>query len=205
MSRQAKAAFFDGLAPHWDDGQERFSLAAALEAGLEGFALGGEETVLEVGCGTGNLTAALLPRLSLGGRVVALDISLGMVAVARAKVGDRRVGWVVAAAEALPLREATCHRAVCLGVWPHLEDPGAAAKELARVLSPHGKLHIWHLSSREEINRVHAAAGGPVAGDLLPPAAEVANLLSRCGFVVTTRRDDEGGYLVSARRGEEGG
>jgi len=41
-----------------------------------------DETVLDVGCGTGNLTGALLARLSATGRVIAVDISPRMIEVA---------------------------------------------------------------------------------------------------------------------------
>jgi trans-aconitate 2-methyltransferase len=58
---------------------------------LDRLPLRGDETVLDAGCGSGHVTAALLERLP-GGRVIALDSSPGMLAQARetlARFGDR--------------------------------------------------------------------------------------------------------------------
>jgi len=50
---------------------------------LDRLALRGDETVLDAGCGTGRVTRALLERLPRG-RVIAVDASPAMIAVARA-------------------------------------------------------------------------------------------------------------------------
>jgi trans-aconitate 2-methyltransferase len=44
--------------------------------------------VLDVGCGTGRVTEALLALVPLG-RVLAIDASTDMVALARARLGER--------------------------------------------------------------------------------------------------------------------
>ncbi len=198
MNTAVKASYFDDLAGSWDGWHDLPSVAAALAAGLEELGVGRDERVLDVGCGTGNLTAALLQRLSPTGRVIAVDISPRMVATARAKIRDPRVGWQVAGVEALPLPRGSCDRAICLAVWPHVDDRAAATAELARVLRSGGALHIWHLAGREEINRIHRSASGPISADLLPPAGETAALLERFGFAVVAALDDAQRYLVSA-------
>lgn len=58
---------------------------------LERLVLGGDETVLDAGCGTGRVTEMLLKRLPRGG-VVALDASAAMLSEARPRLapfGDR--------------------------------------------------------------------------------------------------------------------
>jgi trans-aconitate 2-methyltransferase len=55
---------------------------------LDRLALRGDETVADLGCGTGRITAALLERLPRG-RVVAVDGSASMVARARETLGER--------------------------------------------------------------------------------------------------------------------
>src|SRR5262245_39963812 len=56
--------------------------------------LRGDETVLDAGCGTGQVTATLLERLPHG-RVIALDGSVQMLAAARERfAGDTRVAFV---------------------------------------------------------------------------------------------------------------
>jgi trans-aconitate 2-methyltransferase len=67
--------------------------------------LRGDECVLDVGCGTGRLTALLLDRLEAG-YVVGLDVSSNMLEAARAYLSPRfgrRVSFARADATALPL------------------------------------------------------------------------------------------------------
>jgi SAM-dependent methyltransferase len=59
------------------------------------------ETVLDLACGTGVTTAAVLERLGGCGRVVAVDRSPEMLAVARRRVNEPRVDWRCAPAEML--------------------------------------------------------------------------------------------------------
>ena len=195
-----RAAFFDAIADKWDGWDDLVTLGRRMSAGLSRMGLGPEETVLDIGCGIGNLTAALLAKLGQAGRVVAVDISPRMLDVARGKIRDPRVTWHVAGAESLPIPDAIADRIMCFSVWPHLRDQGAVLWEIACVLRPAGNLHIWHLSPKEKINHIHTSSDGPISGDLLLPASETAASLRNAGFEVLEMVDDAEQYLVSARK-----
>ncbi len=192
--------YFDSIAEEWDGWMDLDRVTARLANGLDAFGIGPDETVLDIGCGTGNLTRALLGRLSDQGRVLAVDISPWMIAAARRKIDDRRVRWLVADATRLSLPSAAADRAICFSVWPHFPKPAAVAHELHRILGPGGLLHVWHIDSRETINHIHAEAGEAVRGDVLRPAKEVARLLQAAGFYPQAEVDDDDEYLVSARK-----
>jgi trans-aconitate 2-methyltransferase len=64
--------------------------ASEVLARLEGIAP--DATVLDVGCGTGRVTEALLALVPQG-RVLAVDASADMVALARRRLGDRAQVW----------------------------------------------------------------------------------------------------------------
>ena len=198
MSVNPRVEFFDGIAEKWDGWEDLPALAGKLAAGLDEMGVGPGEVVLDVGCGTGNLTRALLAHLSPAGRVVAVDISPRMIAVARAKVADARVAWHAVDARRLPLADASCDRVICYSVWPHFDDREAVAGELRRVLRPGGHLHVWHLSARARINDIHAGAGPAVRHDVLAPVGETAALLAGAGFDVVTADETAERYLVSA-------
>jgi len=198
MTANPRAAFFDGIADKWDGWEDLEVLRQRMAAGLREIGLGPGETVLDVGCGTGNLTLALLDHLSPAGCIHAVDLSRRMIEVARAKVADDRVSWYVEDATRLPLAVASCDRVLCFSVWPHFEDRRAVTTELMRILRPGGSLHVWHLSGRQRINEIHATAGEAVRGDVLPPAGETADLLAAMGLRVTAAVDAADRYLVTA-------
>jgi ubiquinone/menaquinone biosynthesis C-methylase UbiE len=94
--------------------------------------------VLEVGCGTGVLAAALAEREAA--RVWAVDVEPAMLEVARARV-PASVGLKAGRAEALHFRGEWFERAVMRQVVQHVER-ARALPELARVLAPGGRAVI---------------------------------------------------------------
>ena len=91
--------------------------------------------VLDVGCGTGRLSAELAAR---GARVWGVDPSAEMLREARVRC-DRAVGLRQASAERLPFRDGWFERAV-LRLVMHVVDRERALPELVRVLSPGGRV-----------------------------------------------------------------
>jgi trans-aconitate 2-methyltransferase len=79
------------IAREWD-GATYDRVSAPMEAmGLEVLArlqLSGDETVVDAGCGSGRVTAALLERLP-DGRVIAVDAAPSMIETARERLGAR--------------------------------------------------------------------------------------------------------------------
>jgi len=112
----SRIAFFDRLATVWDNTSSLEKIAPPLGAVVDTWDVKPAETILDVGCGTGNLTAVLLQRLGTDGRVVGLDISTVMLQHAKAKVNDPRATWLECPAEDVPLPEAVFHRIICFSV-----------------------------------------------------------------------------------------
>lgn len=193
-----RSAFFDAIADKWDGWDDLDVLQKRMAAGLAHFGLKPHEAVVDIGCGTGNLTSALLTALAGTGKVLAVDISPRMIEVARAKVHDGRVTWHVGTAESLPVDDASVDRIVCFSVWPHLVDHQTTLAEFARVLRPGGFLHIWHLISRQKVNEIHGSAGEAVRGDHLHPASDTAATLATAGYQVHEAVEDAEHYLVTA-------
>jgi SAM-dependent methyltransferase len=134
MSSRATSHFdrlardYDALRPVDDGWWEVFE--ALVRAGdLRG------RRVLEVGCGTGRLAAALADRAAA--RVWAVDASSEMAAAARASGVTVRV----APAEQLPFRDGWFERVV-MRMVVHLLDAPAALAEARRVLRPDGILAV---------------------------------------------------------------
>ena len=111
-------------------------------------ALGAGSRVLEVGCGTGKLTEALVGR---GLVVDAVDPGANMIAFALRRVGDAgTVEFHLGRFEELPLPE-QAFDAVFSAAAFHWIDPEVGWAKAARCLRPGGTLAlIMHLGYREE-------------------------------------------------------
>ena len=90
------------------------------------------ERVLDVGCGTGSLSSALL----LAGpaiQVVGVDPVPAYVAFARQAVGDPRAEFQTSGVEQLPFPEAAFDAVLACLVLQEVAEPGRALQEMARV------------------------------------------------------------------------
>ena len=90
--------------------------------------------VLDVGCGTGLLAAALD---SAGHAVTAIDPDPEMVELARTRTD---ASLVVGALPDLPVLDSSVEVAVANFVLNHVDDPRAAARGLRRVVRPGGRV-----------------------------------------------------------------
>jgi trans-aconitate 2-methyltransferase len=99
----------------------------------------GDERVLDAGCGTGQVTAALRDRLPQG-RVIALDGSPSMIEGARARLGDDRIEYVVADLQRpLPVAEPV-DAVLSTATFHWIADHDSLFSNLAAVLRADGQL-----------------------------------------------------------------
>ena len=173
--RQSQSeAFFASAAGQWDRlRRDLFGSASALHA-LPAL-LDPTWTVGDLGCGTGETSAALAPFV---GRVIGVDRSGEMLQAARRRLreqpsADVRRGEL----EALPIEDGELDAAVMLLVLHHVPDPAAAVKEAARSVKPGGRFvlcdmlpheheeyksqmgHVWLGFSEDQVRKMLAAAG----------------------------------------------
>ena len=93
--------------------------------------------ILDAGCGSGALFAALRDR---GAVVSGFDTSAGMLELARRRLGDGADLQVADLGSPLPYADDTFDDVVASLVLHYLEDWGPALAELHRVLKPGGRL-----------------------------------------------------------------
>jgi ArsR family transcriptional regulator len=144
--RTASQAFFSSTAGQWDRVRAELygartdlaPLAALLDPSL---------VVGDLGCGTGQTTAALAPFVA---RVLAVDESGAMLAAARARVGHHdNVEVREGRLESLPLDDAALDVAVLSLVLHFVVDPAAVLREAARALRPGGVLLVVDMEPHE--------------------------------------------------------
>lgn len=162
---------FDRGAPHYDRMgrigsfgtghayRKRALRRAGLQPGLD---------VLDVACGTGAVTRAVLEILGGQGSVVGLDPSEGMLAQARARV---QTHFVVGEAERLPFPDSAFDFLTMGYALRHVEDLGRAFAEYHRVLKPGGKVVLLEITRPK--GRLSLALARFCFRDLLPLLATV--------------------------------
>lgn len=147
--RDASRAFFATAAAEWDGLRAELFGERAQLVGLLAL-LDPAWTVADLGCGTGQLAAALAPWVR---HVVAVDENETMRAAAAARTAAcGNVAVRAGELEALPVADASVDAAILSLVLHHLPDPMAAVAEAARILRPGGRLLVLDMlpHDREE-------------------------------------------------------
>ena len=193
--------FFDRIAADWDlSGQNPHETIARLNELGEQLSLTPGLDLLEVGCGTGQVTGWLAAQVAPG-RVVAIDFSEAMLLQARAKRIDADFRHRDVCSDPLPPRSFDV--VLCFHSFPHFRDQEAAVKNLVSALRPGGRLLVLHLASIAAINSFHDGVGGEVAGDHLPNEQEWRRLLSANGLRLVEWIDRDGLFFLEAIWNEE--
>ena len=140
--REQQRGLFDGVAGRYDATRQSYP-AEIVDAILTTAAIGQGAAVLEIGCGTGQLTRQLAGR---GLHVTAIDIGPAMIGAARRNVPDPMARFQISAFEDFT------------GIGPfdlivsatafHWVDPGVGLAKAARLLRPGGWLALLTTGER---------------------------------------------------------
>ncbi|MEY2568152.1 MAG: arsenite methyltransferase [Actinomycetota bacterium] len=102
------------------------------------------DAILDVGCGPGFYVAELLHETGSSGRVVGIDSSPQMLAIAAKRTtGHENVEFRDGEAIALPVEDGAFDRALCVQVLEYVDDATAALNEIHRALRPSGRVVVW--------------------------------------------------------------
>src|SRR5262249_3345818 len=147
--RTKSQEFFTSSAGHWDRLRDdmfgdRFHLAALAALADPAWVIG------DLGCGTGQVTAALAPFVA---HVIAVDGSGAMLQAAKRRLqGIDNVDLRRGELESLPIDDARLDAAMLTLVLHHLPEPDRALAELARVVKPGGLAIIVDMQPHEREN-----------------------------------------------------
>jgi ArsR family transcriptional regulator len=142
-------AYFDRVAPTWDTLRLDYYGVAVIDKAVAAAGLDQPpaDLLVDVGCGTGFLTAGLAP---LARRVIGVDDSPGMLAVAQENMralGRANVELQQGSVDSLPLDTGAADAAFANMVLHHAPDPQRMVQEMARVTRPGGRVVITDMDS----------------------------------------------------------
>jgi ubiquinone/menaquinone biosynthesis C-methylase UbiE len=145
-------------------------------------------TVLDLGCGTGQLTARLVERFP-DANVCGLDYSMGMLREAQCRLGGR-AALLRCDAQALPLASQSMDLVVCTESFHWYPDQESALAGIARVLRPGGQLLIGSIATLTQVGEAALRAVSSRAGQPIQALTtkQVSQLLRDAGFEVTDQR-----------------
>lgn len=135
------------------------------------------ETIVDIGCGNGLLTAELARAVGPEGRVIGIDPSRDMRSVGEKRCQDYpNVEFVEGLANSLPLVDAIADKAVSVQVFEYVDGIEGAISEAMRCLKPGGRLvvsdlhfgsFIWFSEDPERMAKIKASWDRHfVAGDV---------------------------------------
>ena len=173
------AGSYDEVAGDFDELSRRYNAAFA-DRLIEIAAIRSGDAVLDVATGTGLCALAAAGPAGAAGRVLGVDLSEGMLDLARRKASQQApsVEFRRMDAEALELPDASFDVVVSLFALLHFPAPERALGEMRRVLKPGGRIAIAAgsgppLFSRFALKRVVALLAGALrrAPELRAPQA----------------------------------
>lgn len=182
--REQQKQSWNTFSPGWKkwDGQNMAFLQPVGDEIIRCLRLADADTVLDVATGTGEPGMTIAARVKAG-RVVGIDLSEGMLAVAQAKAAERGVpNYATQLADVceLPFADASFDAISCRMGFMFFPDLHLAAREMYRVLKPGGRLaaSVWNGPAQNTwVTTIMGAIAQNVA---LPPPPPGAPGMFRC-------------------------
>ncbi|MFP4053854.1 MAG: class I SAM-dependent methyltransferase [Phycisphaerae bacterium] len=195
-----RVRFFDRIAASWDqDEQSPAKTLERMESLVDMLDLHPGQDLLEIGCGTGQLTGWLAGKVAPG-RVVATDFSAAMLGIA----GGKESGATLYQADICAERPAGGPFDVVLSFhsFPHYRDQAAALANIAAVLKPGGRLIVMHLNSWRGVNHFHTHVGQEVENDHRPTPEQWPALLEKAGLRQERLVDEDDLFVLIGRNAQ---
>jgi ubiquinone/menaquinone biosynthesis C-methylase UbiE len=157
------------------------------------------ESVLDVGCGTGNVALAIAEK-TRASKIVGVDLSKGFIEYARGKSKDPRLVFEQGDAQNLPYADNSFDRCMAMLVLQFVKDKVKAVTEMKRVTKPGGTVGtaLWDTAAGMSPNQslwdaaaaLDLPAEIPSAGTSASnSAAGLTRLLSEAGLENITVTD----------------
>lgn len=196
---QSEIDFFDRLAPTWDANEIR-STPERIKSILSKLPIEKGMNILDLGTGTGVLVPYLSQLVGEKGHITAIDLSEGMLSIARKKYGHLENVEFVKCDFEEELIPGLYDIVFLYSVYPHLHSPAATFEWLFKMnMNPEGKIVIAFPSDEEFINSIHHERNSD--SDHLLPAHLLAEMISKWGYKAEVLAATTDEYIVIVENG----
>jgi 2-polyprenyl-3-methyl-5-hydroxy-6-metoxy-1,4-benzoquinol methylase len=167
----------DYVLPTGEDDQSRLDMIHAVYGsvslrGLDAARIEEASRVADIGCGTGTVSRWIAQRIGPGGRVDAIDIAPEQIEVARstpASPGAAQIDYQVGSAYEPALPEHAFDIVFARLVLCHLQEPGKAVAQMAKLLNDGGRLVLVDMDMRTAFTMPPCAAYETVINEFAFP------------------------------------
>ncbi len=185
--------YFNTLAERWDTIRSSDYNKIEYLISMSGLADG--DNVLDTGCGTGILLPFIKDRIGDNGHITAVDFSQNMINRA-AQNNNTLSGISYVVGDIMDFQsEPIFNKITCLNFFPHIADKPLFLQRMKKLLNPQGSLIIMHDISRAQVNAIHRDSA-VVTNDRLPPAVDLAVMMTTVGYEVERCMDTDSFYYV---------
>lgn len=181
------AVFFDGIAENWDKTNNCSS--EIIDKILDAAEVGENDTVLDVGSGTGVLIPYLTARKA---KITVIDVSEEMLKISKKKYGEG-IEYICADISGYK-SDRQYSRVIVHNAFPHFLDRNRAVNSLKALTESGGTLTIAHSISRAAVLRCHKNV--PQISLELPEAEYLGDMI-KDGFRDIKICENDNMYLVT--------
>jgi SAM-dependent methyltransferase len=204
MQSQTVAAIYERACRPITMATHSRSIFAQRERASAALQLVGEQRVLDMACGPGDLTSFIADHLDGDGFVIGLDNSLRMIERAVDDNSAARAVYMRAEALSPPFDDGTFD-AVCCFALHRVAEPIGVLGEMVRVLAPGGKIAVLTSYGRESVSvRKAIAVGATICGVRVFDRTTVPAFFAAAGLIDIDQQLRGISQFVTARRPDEG-
>ncbi len=193
----AHKEYFNQLAEEWDSTMKPDPVFKDYLSKLH---IKSGDKVLDIGAGTGRMTAYLSEMVGSEGIVICEDIAENMLNRAKNKIQNSNTVFICDDACSLAVKDDFADKVILFSIFPHIKEQMRALKEIKRSLKPGGTFLVLHVECSTTLNDFHRELNTVVSDDVLPKPDVLADMASSVGFEILKAYEQDDLYWVEGRK-----
>lgn len=194
--------FFNIHADTWDNNANPHKEKRITELLLPLLQLKENDTIIDIGSGTGILVPYLRKLIKNDKNITELDFSKCMINKAKEKFGNE-INYIVSSVEKTNIKDYSFSKAVIFNSFPHFENKQKALSEIFRILKNNAIILLAHSDSKKAVNDRHKEIGGVIADDVFQSNIDMISMFEKAGFKKIEITDNNDVFYIKAIKQEE--